>query len=212
MAPPPNPQSSTPGAFLEGDQAVSSGTAGAKRQIRKGRARGAREWIFVVAGALLVAFVVRGFVLQSFWIPSGSMEPTLQIKDRVLVNRLAYKAHPIHRGDVVVFARPPGISSDPNVKDLIKRVIGLPGETIEFSEDRVLVDGRLLNEPYLPAGVPTRAKKLGPKIVVPQGQILVLGDNRENSNDGRFFGPIDKKLVVGRAFVMVWPFKHVKWL
>jgi signal peptidase I len=201
-----------PGAFLDGDVAESSGTAGARKQIRNGRARGAREWLFVVGGALLVAFVVRGFVLQSFWIPSESMVPTLQVRDRVLVNRLAYKVHPIHRGDVVVFARPPGISTDQNVKDLIKRVIGLPGETIEFSENHVLVDGRLLNEPYLPEGVPTLAKRGVAKIVVPQGHILVLGDNRENSNDGRFFGPISEKLVVGRAFVMVWPFNHVKWL
>jgi signal peptidase I len=205
-------KTSAPGAFLDGEVAVSSGTAGARKQIRSGRVRGAREWVFVVGGALLVAFLVRGFVLQSFWIPSESMTPTLQVRDRVLVNRLAYKAHPIHRGDVVVFARPPNISTDQNVKDLIKRVVGLPGETIEFSENHVLVDGRLLTEPYLPAGVPTLPKRLGAKIVVPQGQILVLGDNRENSNDGRFFGPISTKLVVGRAFVMVWPFNHVKWL
>jgi signal peptidase I len=210
--PPIDEKTPAPGAFLDGDVAESSGTAGARQQIRNGRVRGAREWVFVVGGALLVAFLVRGFVLQSFWIPSESMVPTLQVRDRVLVNRLAYKAHPIHRGDVVVFARPPGITTDQNVKDLIKRVVGLPGETIEFSDNHVLVDGRLLNEPYLPAGVPTLPKRGVAKIVVPQGQILVLGDNRENSNDGRYFGPISEKLVVGRAFVMVWPFNHVKWL
>jgi signal peptidase I len=212
MAMPPDRAAPVPSAFLDGDNAVSTASAGARRQIRRGRARGIREWVVVVVGALLVAFVVRGFVLQSFWIPSASMVPTLQVKDRVLVNRLAYKAHPIHRGDVVVFERPPGIKTDSSVKDLIKRVIGLPGETIEFSEEHVLVNGRLLNEPYLPEGVPTFGKTLGNKIVVPPGHILVLGDNRESSNDGRYFGPIDEDLVVGRAFVMVWPFKHWQWL
>jgi signal peptidase I len=209
---PPDRATPVPSAFLDGDNAVSSASASARRQIRRGRARGIREWVVVVVGALLVAFVVRGFVLQSFWIPSASMVPTLQVKDRVLVNRLAYKMHPIHRGDVVVFERPPGIKTDASVKDLIKRVIGLPGETIEFSEEHVLVNGRLLNEPYIPDGVPTLPKTLGAKIVVPPGHILVLGDNRESSNDGRFFGPIPEDLVVGRAFVMVWPFKHWQWL
>jgi signal peptidase I len=98
------------------------------------------------------------------------------------------------------------------VKDLIKRVVGLPGETIEFKEDRVLVNGRLLDEPYLPANTPTKAKTQGDKIVVPPGHILVLGDNREFSNDGRFFGPLDTKLVIGRAFVLVWPIKDHAWL
>ena len=180
--------------------------------MRRGRVRGAREWIFVVAGALVVAFVVRGFILQSFFIPSSSMEQTLQVDDRVLVNRLAYKTHEPNRGDVIVFKRPPGVPTNDNVKDLIKRVIGLPGDTIEFREDKVIVNGRILNEPYLEPGTPTRKKSLGEKIVVPEGKVLVLGDNRENSHDGRFFGPIDQNLIVGRAFVLVWPVKNIGWL
>jgi signal peptidase I len=201
-----------PGAFLESTDATASAVAGARRQMRRGRVRGVREWIIVLVGALVVAFVVRGFVLQSFFIPSGSMEPTLLVHDRVLVNRLAYKTHKPNRGDVIVFARPPGVPSDDKVKDLIKRVIGLPGDTIEFKEDKVIVNGRILNEPYLTAGTPTKAKTLGDKIVVPDGKLLVLGDNRENSHDGRFFGPIDQDLIVGRAFVLVWPVKDIGWL
>lgn len=206
------PESNLPGAFLEGGAAQSSGAAGARQQIRKGRIRGAREWVFVVAGALLVAFFVRGFAVQSFYIPSGSMLPTLEVRDRVLVNRLAYRFHDVNRGDVIVFKRPKELATNDGIEDLIKRVVGLPGETIEFRENRVLIDGRLLEEPYLPPGAVTVGKTQGEKITVPPGHVLVLGDNRENSNDGRFFGTIDQDLIVGRAFVMIWPFRRATWL
>ena len=166
------------------------------------------EWVVIVAGAVLVAIVIRTFVLQAFYIPSSSMEPTLKIDDKVLVNKLSYKFHDINRGDIVVFERPPG-ETDPKIKDLIKRVIGLPGDSIEAHDGHVFVDGRRLNEPYLPAGI--QIKPLA-RQVVPGNSIFVMGDNRPSSKDSTVFGPISKNLVVGRAFLPVWPLSAIKFL
>jgi signal peptidase I len=162
--------------------------------------RNAVEWVVIAGGALLVAFVIKTFLLQAFYIPSLSMAPTLKINDRVLVNKLSYDLHPIHRGDVVVFLSPPNEGA--NTKDLIKRVIGLPGETVESRDGHILINGQVLKEPYLGADVVT-----GPleKITIPPGHYWVMGDNRPNSRDSRFFGPIPKSLIVGRAFVRIWP-------
>ena len=168
------------------------------------------EWVLIIAGALAVALVVRSVAFQAFFIPSGSMENTLLIHDRVLVNKLAYRFHDIRRGDVVVFKRPPAEIGNPEIKDLIKRVIGLPNETIEGVNGQVYVNGHPLEEPYVKGGplegIPLTRTTLGAH------QYLVLGDNRGNSNDGRFFGPIDGKLIVGRAFVKVWPITDLSQL
>jgi len=158
------------------------------------------EWVVIAAGALLVAFIIKTFLLQAFYIPSLSMSPTLKVNDRVLVNKLSYDLHAVNRGDVVVFLSPPNEGA--KTKDLIKRVIGLPGETVESRNGRMVIDGRVLDEPYLGADVFT-----GPveKTTIPPGYYWVMGDNRTNSRDSRFFGPISKSLIVGRAFVRVWP-------
>src|SRR5207245_6191336 len=113
-----------------------------------GSLRSAIEWTLIVVGALVVALIVKATVLQAFYIPSESMTPTLKVGDRVLVNKLSYHVHAVHRGDVVVFKRPPK-EEDPNVRDLIKRVIGLPRETIETRDGIVYIDGRRLDEPYV---------------------------------------------------------------
>ena len=172
------------------------------------RARSIIEWIAVVGGALIVAVVIRTFFLAAFYIPSPSMVPTLQVHDRVLVNKLSYKLHPIHRGDVVVFERPPG-ETDPKVKDLIKRVIGLPGDTLESIGGVVYVNGKPTTEPYIADQGATEGLN---KIKVPDGMVFVMGDNRGNSHDSRAFGPISENLIVGRAFVIVWPLGHLGWL
>jgi signal peptidase I len=161
------------------------------------------EWTVVAVVALLVTMILRTFVLAAFFIPSASMYPTLHVDDRVLVNKLSYKLHPVHRGDVVVFKRPPG-EADLAIKDLIKRVIGLPGDSVEFKNGDVFVNGEQLIEPYLNQPHSTVGRSADP-IVVPAKQVLVLGDNRGNSMDGRFFGTFDQDLIVGRAFVLVWP-------
>jgi signal peptidase I len=172
------------------------------------RARSTIEWIAVVGGALIVAVIIRTFFLAAFYIPSPSMVPTLQVHDRVLVNKLSYDLHPIHRGDVVVFERPPG-ENDPKVKDLIKRVIGLPGDTLESMGGVVYVNDKPLTEPYL--NPPGTTENLDRQIV-PEGMVFVMGDNRGNSHDSRSFGSIDEDLIVGRAFVIVWPLSHLGWL
>jgi signal peptidase I len=199
-------------AFLDTGASHSSSVAGARRQQKLGRIRSLREWATVIAGAIGIALIVRAFLLASFFIPSPSMTPTLRTGDRVLVNKLAYRLHDVHRGDVVVFERPAELKAHPEVKDLIKRVIGLPGETVEFRDGRVLIDGHLLDEPYLPEGTKTLAKDKGETITVAEGEVLVLGDNRENSTDGRIFGPISQKVIVGRAFVLYFPMKDIGFL
>ncbi len=163
-------------------------------------ARNVLEWVVIAGGALLVAFVIKTFLLQAFYIPSLSMAPTLQINDRVLVNKVSYDLHDVHRGDLVVFESPPNESSES--KDLIKRVIGLPGETVESRDGRMVVNGQVLDEPYLDTDVVT-----GPleKVTVPPNHVWVMGDNRANSRDSRFFGAIPESLIIGRAFVRVWP-------
>lgn len=171
--------------------------------------RNAFEWVAIIVGALLVALVIKTFLLSAFYIPSESMTPTLKVGDRVMVNKVSYDLHAVHRGDIVVFKRPPAEAGDPTIKDLIKRVIGLPGETIEARDGKVYIDGRLLNEPYLPAG--TETLNLPPR-TVPAGQYFVMGDNRMNSKDSRYIGPISGSLIVGRAFVRVWPLSSLSLL
>ena len=194
----------------------------AERPTKSGIARFVREWGIVLVVALTVAVVVRAFIFSPFYIPSSSMEPGLQINDRILVNKLSYKVHDVHRQDVVVFDAPPGVDFGPNVKDLVKRVIGLPGDTVQLSECTVLINGTPLSEPYVKNPNPgacgptafsaASAPDVDGKVHVPAGYVLVLGDNRGNSDDGRTWGFLDENLIVGRAFVIYWPFSHWTWL
>lgn len=158
------------------------------------------EWALIIGGALLAALVIKTFLFQAFYIPSESMLPTLEKNDRVLVNKLSYRLHDVNRGDVIVFERPPNEAGV--IKDLIKRVVGLPGETVEGKDGRVFVDGKALAEPYLPSATTTGT--FGPE-TIPADHIWVMGDNRPNSGDSRVFGSISTTSVVGRAFVRVWP-------
>jgi signal peptidase I len=166
------------------------------------------EWVVIIGGAFLVAFVVKTFLIQAFFIPSGSMLPTLHQDDRVLVNKLSYDLHDVHRGDLIVFERPEGESAG-QIKDLIKRVVGLPGERIEQRDGDVYIDGDLLEEPYLVDG--TETTNLEPQ-TVPEGHVFVMGDNRGDSMDSRVFHAIDEDLIVGRAFVRVWPLPDLSLL
>ena len=166
------------------------------------------EWVAIVVGAFAVALVVKTFLIQAFYIPSESMFPTLTEDDRVLVNKLSYQLHDVRRGDLVVFERPPS-EPDSTIKDLIKRVIALEGETVEERDGRIYVDGRLLQEPYLREGVESHNLT---RTVVPEGHVFVMGDNRAASRDSRFFGPISTDLIVGRAFVQVWPVPELELL
>ncbi len=165
------------------------------------------EWAVIIVGALVAALLIKAFLMQAFFIPSASMEPTLEIGDRVLVNKLSYRLHDVNRGDIVVFKRPPAAPADVSdvaIKDLIKRVIALPGETVESRDGAIFINGARLDEPYLPPGVATEGV---PKQTVPPGSYWVMGDNRSNSRDSRFFHAIPRSLIEGRAFVRIWPLR-----
>jgi signal peptidase I len=173
--------------------------------------KGALEWLAIIGGALIVALIIKATAVQAFYIPSESMVPTLKIGDRVLVNKLSYSgplSHDINRGDIVVFERPPN-ESDPRVKDLIKRVIGLEGEEVSGHDGQVFIDGAPLDEPYLVQGTQTSDFAA---VEVPVDHVWVMGDNRPNSRDSRFFGPIPDDLIVGRAFIRVWPLSSIRLL
>lgn len=159
------------------------------------------EWAALLGTALVIALLIRGFLVQPFYIPTESMYPTLKKDDRVLVNKLSYRMHDVNRGDIIVFSAPEGEATG-GIKDLIKRVIALPGETVEGRDGHVYVDGRLLEEPYLPDGVVTT--DFGPQ-EIPADAYWMMGDNRTQSRDSRFFGPIKESTIVGRAFVRLWP-------
>lgn len=162
------------------------------------------EWIAVLVVAVVLAVMIKAFLVQAFKIPSESMEPTLMPGDRVVVNKLSYRAHEINRGDVVVFRRPERSPGGPGTPEqLIKRVIGLPGDTITTRDYQILINGQRLVEPYLPPDTPTY--DMDNPITVPEGQIWVMGDNRLHSGDSRYFGPIDIDTVIGRAFFKIWP-------
>ena len=152
----------------------------------------------MIVGALVVALVVKTFLFQAFYIPSGSMEPTLEKGDRVLVNKLSYDLHDVNRGDIVVFEPTRARSGTDGIKDLIKRVIGLPGDVIETRDGVVYVNGEPLDEPYLAEGTMTGDPSDGqnPAIerqTVPEGHVFVMGDNRANSADSRYRGPIPER-------------------
>jgi signal peptidase I len=177
-----------------------------------------REGIVVVVVAVLVAVLLRAFVVQTFYIPSGSMLPTLQIGDRILVNKLSYHLHGVSRGDIVVFSRPPAEScGGPEVNDLVKRVIGLPGDTLSLSGGYVYVDGKRLNETWLPsteqgvtsAGPAGNGYDLARPYRVPSNNYFVMGDNRTDSCDSRYWGPIPKSLIVGKVELRVWPLTSI---
>jgi signal peptidase I len=182
--------------------------AGEGRRHLSRSARSAIEWVAVIVGALVVALVVKTFLIQAFYIPSESMVPTLKVGDRVLVNKLSYSRGDIERGDIVVFSRPGGPGAD-GIADLIKRVVALPGETVEGRDGAVYVDGRRLEETYLADGVTTGPF---PPFTVPADEVWLMGDNRGASDDSRRFKSVSFDDVVGRAFVVIWPVGEIGFL
>ena len=188
------------------------------------------EWLAVIGSALAVALLIKAFVLQAFWIPSESMETTVNRGDRILVNKVSYRLHEVRRGDLVVFNK---IEGTAGTDDLIKRAIALPGETIEVRDDgRIWIwgpgegpeDALLLDEPYLDPqnsllSAPSASDPVGQDIwhdgctnnrtpgrcTLDDSSFFMMGDNRMRSADSRFFGPVPEENVVGRAFVRIWP-------
>lgn len=177
----------------------------------------------LVLVAALIAIGVKAFLAQAFYIPSASMEPQLTAGDRVVVSRTAYELHEPRRGDVVVFDDPEAVDEGddsfvllrlgrdaleavgairPEDAELIKRVVALPGETVEGRAEGIYIDGRRLVEPYLDASVETQQFAA---VIVPDDHVFVMGDNRSNSKDSRRFGAVPADSIVGRAIVRVWP-------
>jgi signal peptidase I len=223
-------------APAEADQAPADQAASESVTQVEPRSRGAaKELAVLTATALVIAILLKTFVVQAFYIPSVSMEPTLRPGDRILINRVAYRFGDIERGDIVVFSQPHPVSGEgrgivggflhwlwqgigvvrPDDDDFIKRVIGLPGDVVEMHGGIVSVNGRPLDEPYVNQEDPSVAEF--PPTAVPDGMLFVMGDNRNHSGDSRFpppaglgFVPIDK--VIGQAFVVIWPPSRVGWL
>jgi len=172
------------------------------------------EWVVVLAVAVLVAAGLRTFVVQAFYVPSGSMLPTLQIGDRILVLKLGYT---IHRGDIIVFRRTPADTYTTDA-DLVKRVIGLPGETISSRGDTVLINGKPIKEPWLPP-VKEQVTQQGdincaesafdiPTTKIPANHYFMMGDCRGDSVDSRTWGTVPASYIVGEVFVSVLRFGH----
>lgn len=179
---------------------------------RQSRARALLDWVVVIGIALLVAFLVRTFVVAHFVVDGESMDYTLHDGDRVFVNKLSYRFHDPRRGDVVVLH--PILEN--RERDLIKRVIALPGETISMINCEVRIDGVVLDEPYLDPEV-VQPTNCGPPVeptLVPAGEVFVMGDNRPQSFDSRGFKghTVAFDDIVGRAFVVFWPASHWRWL
>lgn len=181
------------------------------RQRTRRRWRGLTETVIMVGIALLSAVLLRTYAFQVFWVPSGSMTPTIGVYDRILVQKAFFTWHDVREGDIVVFTHPPldecgGVPAG----DLVKRVIALPGQTIYSAGNSIYINGHLLAEPYLPARDP-----LGPAIAssqhpyrVPPGDFYVLGDDRADSCDSRYWGPVRGTSIVGKAIADIWRNSH----
>lgn len=164
------------------------------------------EWIVVGVGAIVLAVVIRTFLLEAFWIPSPSMRETLIENDRILVNKVNYRFTDIARFDVVVFTNPDENSAS---KELVKRVIGLPGETVELVNGEVFIDGVTIGPESYIYDQAVNDDNFGP-VTVPQGEYFVLGDNRSNSSDSRsVVGTVERDLIQGKAFIKFWPLNRV---
>lgn len=230
----PAPPDTVPGPGAVGEPAETS-PGGTPRRQREGRKGGFwREFPVLVVVALAIAILIKTFLIQAFYIPSPSMQPTLVKGDRVLVCRICTRLGEVDRGDVIVFADPnpsPGEGhgivggflrwlgegigvAQPEDEDFIKRVVGLPGDNVEIKEGQLYVNGDPIAEPYLDNAADTRS--FGPQ-TIPEGMLYVLGDNRLVSGDSRFppptgVGLVPEDRVIGKAFVVVWPVSRWAWI
>lgn len=170
--------------------------------------------------SLLLAFGIRTFVAEARYIPSGSMLPTLEINDRLIIDKISYRFHEPERGDIVVFSPPQALRERGFNDDFIKRIVGLPGERVEIREGRVYINDQPLTELYVANGDETSVETcaapgsevkpfLAEPQTIPADQYLVLGDNRYNSLDGRCWGLVGKPNLVGRAAFRFWPFNRL---
>ncbi|MCB8817645.1 signal peptidase I [Desulfosporosinus shakirovi] len=165
----------------------------------KARWKNLFEWVQILAAALILSFIVRTFLLDNRIVPSGSMLPTIQLQDRLIVDKLLFKFSEIERGDIVVF-HPTEKSGEKD--DLVKRVIGLPGEEIQVKDGNVMVNGTALEESYLLEKPDYQYEPA----TVPADSYYVLGDNRRGSNDSHMWGFLPKQNITGKVWIRYWPF------
>lgn len=174
--------------------------------------RGAFEWIVVIALALAATFLIRSFVVEPFVVPTGSMEFTIEIGDQILAQKVSLElGQPVKQGDIVVFHNPDG-TSEHDV--LVKRVIATAGQTVDLQDGKVVVDGQALDEDYTtgmswPLSVQAPGAQVSYPYTVPDGCVWVMGDNRENSADSRYFGPVDRSDLIAVALVRYWPLNRI---
>jgi signal peptidase I len=179
-----------------------------------------REAVILVVAVAVVFLVARTFLVGTYSVPSASMAPTIAVGDRILVNKLSYHLHGVGESDIIVFTTPPNehCGGGP-VPDLVKRVVGLPGETISLSGGQLYINGKLLVEPWLPAvdqtatdpGPSTAAYSLKHPFKIPAKEVFVMGDNRRISCDSRFWGPVEESTIVGKVDLTIFPFSHRHW-
>ncbi|MCL5935623.1 MAG: signal peptidase I [Clostridia bacterium] len=163
------------------------------------------DWIFTIGLAVVLSLVIRTYVAEARWIPSGSMLPTLQIGDRLLVDKAYFKVSGVQRQDIVVFNPPPQAGKS---EVMIKRVIGMPGDEVAIRKGIVYVNGEALEEPY---ELEQPRDDFGP-VKVPDDNFLVMGDNRNNSFDSRFWGTVPRKNIIGRAIFRYFPVSEIEVL
>lgn len=166
------------------------------------------EMVAMIALAFGLALVIKTWVVQPYVVPSPSLEPTIKVGERVLVNKFVYRFGAPQRGDIVVFSNP---NYDPVVKTLIKRVVAVGGDTIDIKDQKVWLNGKQLVEPYT-HGQPTNLGSVKMPLTVPEGDVFLMGDNRTNSGDARWFGPQPVTRVQGKAFAVYWPFTSIRGL
>jgi signal peptidase I len=178
--------------------------------MNKPRRKVVIEWTVILLIAVIASFVVRLYAVQTFFIPSGSMEPTLHVGDRILVNKLSVRFGTINIGDIIVFKAPPAEHCDDgSFTDLVKRVIGLPGDVMTSKGNVVYVNGKALKEPW------TYFPTLNPpikKVTIPANSYFVMGDNRANSCDSRYWGSVPRSDIIGKAFFRIWPLSRIGFL
>jgi signal peptidase I len=183
------------------------------------------ELVMIVAVALGLALGIQAFIVKPFRIPSESMEPTLDVSQRVLVDRVSFRFSDPDRGDIVVFKPPKGADSDAcgtsaydesrqacpqPTKDrsdtnFIKRIVAVPGDRLKVMGGRVFIDGKRQDEPYIRPDEACSICNLPEEITIPKGHYFMMGDNRGESADSREWGPIPEKWMIGRAFLTYWP-------
>lgn len=193
---------------VEEDSLSEEELAKQRRKLWRKRRRSVREWGIILVVAAVASVLLRLFVFQTYFIPSASMEPTLMIGDRIVVDKLAVDFGTINTGDIIVFKAPPAEHCGEVVADLVKRVIGVPGDRLTSKGNTIYINGKPLKEDwphYEPIGtaiVPT---------TVPKGEYFVMGDNHPNSCDSRYWGMVPRKYIIGKVFVRIWPESRIHW-